>query len=804
MTVHAVAFPRHPVCQLPSRRVSLLMAMLIGLGSVLPTAMAQVVFSGGAAIDPSRGVDDRVDYPSLTRFGPWDDRNYMLRLEDVQLLPEDDQFLHNVPAFWRIDYRKRTPEMVGWNMYPKSIDQEFQMRFGGLMQNGVVKLDGLGLVHGPTGSKQRYSDATRSAPVLQNIVLDAGSNRNECTVEYNPVNQNQVIAGCNGTGQEQYFSSNGGETWTVSGNLPSTCCDPALDWSVDGTVAYAATLGNSGGLRATVFRSTNAGQTWGGRIDVSTGSSDKEWIHVDRSPTSPFSDRVYLTWHQGNVMFFSSSSDRSLTWTTPVSFPSAPRGIGSDIATAPDGTIYYVYASLQNASLGACAPATPCVIRLLKSTDGGATFVNPAGTTIANMRGRFEAAVPSMETRRTFFYAAVDVDHSNGPRRGRVYVSWTDLSPRTPANNSVSAPASNNVLIRVVYSDDGGSTWTEMPAPHEIETTTQDSCVPAAGVSPCIDRYHQWIDVDPNGVVHIGYYDTRQDLPGRNRVDFYYTYSTNGTSWVLPATRVSTASSNNIANGQEWGDYNGLSVSLVKNRVLTVWTDNRPVQNQKAVAGEVVNVTSYEVVPPATPIGACAGQTAGPIPLLVRQAGGLTDPVTLATVTPPAAFGAATFTPNPVVPSVAGTTANLSVPITPATPAGNQILAIRGTASGGIQIDRSLTFNVFAGSVGPLTLTTPASAAPTVPVNTGYVWAAATNAQRYRFELSRFSDFSILLDGRFVEGTSFTPVSQLSPGVRYYWRVRPVNPCGDGAFVTRDFVTAPGVAEVLFSDGFAD
>jgi hypothetical protein len=304
--------------------------------------------------------------------------------------------------------------------------------------------------------------------------------------------------------------------------------------------------------------------------------------------------------------------------------------------------------------------------------------------------------------------------------------------------------------------------------------------------------------------LHIGYYDTRQDLPARNRVDFYYTYSTNGTSWVLPATRVSTASSNNIANGQEWGDYNGLSVSLVKNRVMTVWTDNRPVQNQKAVAGEITNVTSYEVVPPTTPIGACAGQTAGPIPLLVRQAGGLTDPVTLATVTPPAAFGTATFSPNPVVPSVAGTTANLSVPITAATPAGNQTLAIRGTAAGGIEIDRSLTFNVDNGSVGALTLTTPASAAPTVPVNTSYVWAAAANTQRYQFELSRFSDFSLLLDARTLTATSVSPTAQLSPGVRYYWRVRPLSACGDGPFVTRDFVTAPGAAEVLFSDGFVD
>lgn len=795
----------NPTLPVPSRQIRASRLLLIALlaGAALPLC-AQTSATVAVEIDSSRGIDDRVDYPSLTRFGPWDDRNYMLTLEDVRLLPDNDYYIHNVPAFWKVEYRKRTPGMAGWEVYPKSIDQEFQIRYGGLMQNGRVKLAGLGEWYAPTGRKQRVKDATRSAPVLQNIVLDAGSNRNECTVEYNPANQDQVIAGCNGGGgQEQYFSSNAGQTWSVAGNLPSTCCDPALDWSVDGTVAYAATLGSIGGLRATVFRSTNGGQTWGGRIDVSTGSSDKEWIHVDRSPTSPHQDNVYLTWHQANVMFFARSTDRSLTWSTPISFPTAPRGIGSDIATAPDGTIYYVYAGLQNASLGSCAPATPCVIRLLKSTDGGATFTVPAGTTVANMRGRFEAGVPSMESRKAFFYAAVDVDHSNGPRRGRVYVSWTDLSERTPPNNSVTSAATNNVRIRVVYSDDGGTTWTEMPAPHPVETTTQDSCTPAMGTPRCIDRYHQWIDVDGNGVVHIGFYDTAQDPTNRNLVDFLYTYSTNGATWVQPATRVSTASSNNITNGQEWGDYNGLSVSLVKNRILTTWTDNRTGQGQKAVAGEIQNVTSYDVVPSVTPIGACVGQTAGPIALSARQAGTSTDPMTLSTVSPPAAFGAATFTPNPIVPTIAGTLSNLSVPIQGSATPGPVNLPIRGTV-GGIDVDRSLPFMLFAGAPSAASLTSPANAAPTVPITTGFSWAASTNVRTYRFELSRFADFSLLTASGDLTATSFTPPLALRAGVQYFWRVRTENPCTSTAFTLRSFVTAPGVGEVVFSDGFPE
>lgn len=769
------------------------LALSLALGLCSAHLHAQNPGNGEPTIDQSRGIDQRVDYRSLTRFGPWDDRNYMLTLEDVRLLPEDDYYIHNVPAFWKVEYRKRTPEMAGWNMYPKSIDQEFELRYGGLMQNGRIIPQGLGKMHFNLPREYTFRDATRAAPVLSNIVLDAGSNRNECTVEYNPADQSRVIAGCNGSGQEQYYSSDGGATWTVSGNLPSTCCDPALEWSLDGSRAFAATLGNSGGLRATVFRSTDGGQTWGNRIDVSTGSSDKEWIHVDRAPLSPHRGNIYLTWHQGNVMYFSRSTNNGDSWETPQSFPSALRGIGSDITTGVDGTVYYFYPSLNG------SPNQSIV--MLRSTNGGASFVNPAGTSIATMRGRFEAAVPSMETRRTFFYVSTDVDYSNGPRRGRIYVSWTDLALRSPANNPAGSTSSNNVRIRVIYSDDGGTTWTETPAPHEIESTATDSC---SGSPPCVDRYHQWIDVDDNGVLHIGYYDTRNDLPNRNRVDFYYTFSTDGgATWDLPPTRVSTQTSNNITNGQEWGDYNGLSVSLVRNKILTTWTDNRPVQGQKGMAGEIVNITSYDVVPPNDPINVCNGSTAGPIPITVKQGGTEVVAMTMSTPSPPAAFGTATFTPNPVNPTIAGVITNLTVPIQPTAPAGPVNLPVRGEV-GSIQVDRQVPFVVFVGSPGPVTLTAPANTATNVPIDVTFTWNAATNSTGYVFELSRFSDFSTLTLSTPVTGTSFQPRPRLRPGTQYYWRVRSNNPCGGGSFASRSFQTAPSDGSVIFTDGFLE
>ena len=42
----------------------------------------------GQAIDPKRGTDPKVDYASLTKIGPWDDRNYSLTRADLDLLLE--------------------------------------------------------------------------------------------------------------------------------------------------------------------------------------------------------------------------------------------------------------------------------------------------------------------------------------------------------------------------------------------------------------------------------------------------------------------------------------------------------------------------------------------------------------------------------------------------------------------------------------------------------------------------------------------------------------------------------------------
>lgn len=56
-------------------------------------------------------------------MGPWDDRNYQLTKSDLQTLPKDEQYLANVPLFFKVLSRKKSKHRGKY--YPRSILQSF-------------------------------------------------------------------------------------------------------------------------------------------------------------------------------------------------------------------------------------------------------------------------------------------------------------------------------------------------------------------------------------------------------------------------------------------------------------------------------------------------------------------------------------------------------------------------------------------------------------------------------------------------------------------------------------------------------
>jgi hypothetical protein len=525
--------------------------------SVLPAQQPE----DAQVIRQARGVDsNNVRYDTLIRYGPWDDRNYQLTKADLEVLAKNEEELADpIPAFFRVRMRKEWPELrtEGPAQYPRSALQIFRLLYTGYEIDGKFYdkaeiRDGRFFV---PKEPANVVPAPESRFLSGEVRVTSPEGAAESAVKMSPVNPDIVIAGSNGPGpgQRMHYSSDGGASWTET-TLPlgGTCCDPTVDWKSDGTIAHTATLGNCGfsGCAVWYYRSSDNGQTWTDLENVTTGDprrelttsgSDKEFLHVDKSSSSPFQDNVYLTWHDANVLQFARSTNDGNTWTT-TSFSADPVGIGSDIVTDSNGRIYYFWPGTNTRQ-----------IHLKTSVDGGATFAT--GTTVvASTNAAFDFPIPSMETRRAWIYVSADADLSSGPFSGSIYAAWTDT---TAAESSMAA--NNHARIQVAYSRDSGATW-NVVTPHE----TADS--------NSVDRWNQWLAVDADGTVHVVFYDTRND-PSRADVDLYHSFSTDGAVTFSTPSRLTSEISPNISDSFEFGDYNGMDA--VMGKAIAVFTDNR-------------------------------------------------------------------------------------------------------------------------------------------------------------------------------------------------------------------------------------
>jgi hypothetical protein len=154
-----------------------------------------------------------------------------------------------------------------------------------------------------------------------------------------------------------------------------------------------------------VFRSTknNGGSfNFPGRYVTATNDvagsgailEDKQLLTVDNNPTSPFRDRVYITWTHFTAttgyIYSAYSSDYGETFSQPqlvspagsqVHCPASLTTNGgcdnnqfSQPFTAPDGTLYVVYSNYNTSS---SAHTARYQVLIQKSTDGGKTFDAP-------------------------------------------------------------------------------------------------------------------------------------------------------------------------------------------------------------------------------------------------------------------------------------------------------------------------------------------------------------------------------------------------------------------------------------------
>ena len=384
-----------------------------------------------------------------------------------------------------------------------------------------------------------------------------------------------------------YTSANGGTSWTNRGVLPGFAedggnlvsdGDPRLaygpnpgadgnfnderntDSFVNGTRVYYASLasyasGQSPGNQApellTVSTSDDNGVSWRDPVVGAMGNgfkfNDHEDVTADKSPTSPFFGRVYLSWtlFRGSVFTFFAepivtaySDDGGRTWTKPNQITAAHNnGIGgrqaSTVRTAPNGDVYIAWLDTD--------PKLGDVQEIAVSKNGGVTWSKPM---VVAQYTPVTDPIPGAN-----FRTGSDPSLAIAPD-GTVYVAFSDAG-----------------TIKVYRSTNGGATWAN---PFR---------------SPAGDGYafFQGLDVAPNGRVDVAYQalkavDTTTYGTKNATIDSYYATSTNGTSWSA-TTKVSSASSDPAASAQNnlerqfWGDYNTLVSS--NTNAWFIYTDSR-------------------------------------------------------------------------------------------------------------------------------------------------------------------------------------------------------------------------------------
>lgn len=383
-----------------------------------------------------------------------------------------------------------------------------QVRFSAFLQEEADVAGGPSAVTPPITPTNVLSSPLDGTSVLAPDVTvnqdTAAAPQNETAIAVDPNNPNRVVGAANdyvtrtwtctisgtpcsalGDGYSgTYYSNDGGSTWCCGSSLDGSSLgtqipgvdhlaggqydaggDPALAFDSRGTVYYAG-LGfdrtappNTVAVNGGTFDGTGH-LSWSAPTFINPTTSpstlnDKEWIAADANPSSPFRDRVYVSWTR---FIFNAHDGRYVQ--SPISFVystdggrtfSAPRLIsgnvlydqGSRPVVGPDGSLYVFFE-------GATRLATLDSTYVVKSTDGGVTWGKPVA---------ISALVDSLPLAHTAFRVNSYPAAAAAPN-GDLYATWTTLLSDSTGGL---CPSETNTGCHseAVWSrsTDGGATW---------------------------------------------------------------------------------------------------------------------------------------------------------------------------------------------------------------------------------------------------------------------------------------------------------------------------------------------------------
>ena len=392
-----------------------------------------------------------------------------------------------------------------------------------------------------------------------------GSNttQSELSVDVHPLDENIIFASANATnwpfttiwGTGVYWSLDGAANWVGFDNPPFgvNSGDPVSVIGVNGNF-YENYITNPGGQGIAV--STNSGTNWTTHtVAPNPGSlADKNHMMVDKTVSSPYVNRLYVSWTDfgganNNDVVIRYSTNVGSSWSSSInlggSLNAGSHTQGVNVQTATNGDVYAAYAIYD------AWPGGEDAIGFSKSTDGGVTWSSARIYSAVNFGIRGSLKPTQI---RVASFPSMAVDRSGGANDGTIYITW-------PQRNVT--PAGSDPDIVLIKSTDGGTTWS---SPVRVNDDPLNNGK---------DQYYPWMTVDQtSGQAMIVFYDSRETTNDSTGV-WMATSVNGGTTWEN--FRVSDENFrpkpiSGLAGGYQ-GDYIGIAAH--NDVAYPYWMDDR-------------------------------------------------------------------------------------------------------------------------------------------------------------------------------------------------------------------------------------
>ncbi|MFC2107361.1 T9SS type A sorting domain-containing protein [Bacteroidota bacterium] len=341
----------------------------------------------------------------------------------------------------------------------------------------------------------------------QNIIGDAA---NEPSIAVDPVNPDRMAIGWrqfdninNNFRQAGYgYTTDGGNSWTFPGVIDPGIfrSDPVLDADANGNFYYnSLTVDAQNNMSCDVYKIEDGGVDWDDGTYAHGG--DKQWVAIDKS-NGTGSGHNYSFWSSYWSICapgaFTRSTDYGNSYEDCIEVSGDP--YYGTLAVGPDGELYLA---------GEAWPNPIVVVKSTTASDPGSDVTWDFVTSV-NLDGELQGSV-EVNPEGLMGQAWIDVDVSNGPGRGNVYVlaSVSRYSNFDPGD------------VMFAKSTDGGLTWSD-PKRINDDLGTWD---------------YQWfgtMSVAPNGRIDAVWLDTRDAPSNSVHSALYYSYSSDqGETWSV-------------------------------------------------------------------------------------------------------------------------------------------------------------------------------------------------------------------------------------------------------------------------------